>query len=121
MAKVQLPNGDETSAARNDDSNGPRRGFRCALDWLKPVQVCEQCQNIKWEPEEDTVEIEIQPGMPDGQVLFLEGEGEQSADGPPGDLKFVLHELPHPIFDRKGENLFLNVTISLQVNLNSCH
>ena len=68
-------------------------------------------------PEEDTVEIEIQPGMPDGQVLFLEAEGEQSADAPPGDLKFVLHELPHPIFDRKGENLFLNVTISLQVDL----
>jgi len=77
-------------------------------------EVCEQCQNIKWEPEEDTVEIEIQRGMPDGQVLFLEGEGEQSADGPPGDLKFVLHELPHPVFDRKAENLFLNVTISLQ-------
>lgn len=37
-------------------------------------------------------------------------------DGEPGDLIIKIRQLPHAVFERRGDDLYTNVTISLQVN-----
>lgn len=36
-------------------------------------------------------------------------------DGEPGDLILRIKQMPHQIFERRGDDLYTNVTISLQV------
>lgn len=52
--------------------------------------------------------------MRDGQEVKFVAEGEPHMDGEPGDLILKIRSLPHAIFERKGDDLYTNVTISLQ-------
>jgi molecular chaperone DnaJ len=49
----------------------------------------------------------------DGQQIRVEGEGEELADGVPGDLYIVLREDEHPLFQRRGVDLFAPLRIDL--------
>lgn len=64
--------------------------------------------------EERTLEIEIEQGMVDGQDIKFVAEGEPHLDGEPGDLIFRIKTMPHHLFERRGDDLYTNVTISLQ-------
>lgn len=77
--------------------------------------VCDECPNVKLVNEEKVLEIEIETGAPDGQTITVRGEGEPHVDGEPGDLVIKLQTVPHSIFTRRGDDLYTNVTISLQV------
>jgi len=68
--------------------------------------------------EESTLEIEIEPGMKNGQETKFIAEGEPHVDGEPGDIIFKIYATPHPIFERQGDDLYTNLTISLQVIFN---
>lgn len=57
-------------------------------------------------------------GVDEGQMQTFSGEGEPHIDGEPGDLKFVIKVERHPIFERRGLDLYTNVTISLEDALN---
>ncbi|XP_022223725.1 dnaJ homolog shv [Drosophila obscura] len=76
--------------------------------------VCDECPNIKLVNEERTLEIEVEQGMVDGQETRFVAEGEPHIDGEPGDLLVRVQQMPHPRFQRKGDDLYTNVTISLQ-------
>jgi DnaJ-class molecular chaperone with C-terminal Zn finger domain len=60
------------------------------------------------------LEVEIEMGMKDGQQTKFTAEGEPHIDGEPGDLIFHIRTLPHPRFERRGDDLYTNITISLQ-------
>ncbi|CAH1788009.1 unnamed protein product [Owenia fusiformis] len=77
-------------------------------------EVCDDCPNVKFVNEEKVLEIEIEPGMRDGQEYPFVSEGEPHIDGEPGDLRFQIKQLPHKKFERRGDDLYTNVTISLQ-------
>ena len=64
--------------------------------------------------EERTLEIEIEPGMVDGQESKFIAEGEPHLDGEPGDLVLKIRMMPHAVFERRGDDLYTNVTLSLQ-------
>ena len=64
--------------------------------------------------EERTLEFEIELGMVDGQDYRFIGEGEPHIDGDPGDLIVKIKTIPHQRFERRGDDLYTNVTISLQ-------
>lgn len=83
--------------------------------------VCDECPNVKLVNEERTLEIEVEPGMTDGQETRFVAEGEPHMDGDPGDLIIKVMQAPHERFQRKGDDLYTNVTISLQVRLLSEH
>lgn len=76
--------------------------------------VCEECPNVKLVNEERVLEIEIEPGMKDGQEIRFVAEGEPHIDGEPGDLMFKITTVPHQIFERRGDDLYTNITITLQ-------
>ncbi|XP_067626250.1 dnaJ homolog shv [Eurosta solidaginis] len=88
--------------------------------------VCDECPNVKLVNEERTLEVEVEAGMVDGQETKFVAEGELHMDGEPGDLIIKIVQAPHPHFHRKGDDLYTNVTISLQdaligVNMNIKH
>ncbi|KAF5298406.1 hypothetical protein FQR65_LT01184 [Abscondita terminalis] len=76
--------------------------------------VCDECPNVKLVNEERILEMEVEPGMVDGQETKFTAEGEPHIDGDPGDLILKVKTQPHPIFERKGDDLYTNVTITLQ-------
>lgn len=68
--------------------------------------------------EERLLEVEIEPGMRDEQEYPFVAEGEPHIDGEPGDLRFRIIQQKHDRFERRGDDLFTNVTISLEQALN---
>ncbi|KAJ8019764.1 DnaJ-like subfamily B member 11 [Holothuria leucospilota] len=81
-------------------------------------EVCDECPNVQFVNEEKLLEIEIEPGMRDFQEYPFIGEGEPHIDGEAGDLTFRIITQKHPVFERKGDDLYTNLTISLQDALN---
>ncbi|MFH4976613.1 hypothetical protein AB6A40_003322 [Gnathostoma spinigerum] len=82
------------------------------------MRVCDECPNVKLVRESKNLEIEVEVGSDDGHEQVFVGEGEPHIEGEPGDLVFITRVLKHPIFERKGIDLYTNVTISLQQALN---
>lgn len=79
--------------------------------------VCDECPNVKLVNEERILEMEIEQGMVDGQETVFTAEGEPHIDGDPGNLILKVKTQPHPVFERRGDDLYTNVTLSLQVRL----
>jgi DnaJ-class molecular chaperone len=66
-------------------------------------------------PDGTTLEVSIPPGTRDGQTLRLKGKGRPAADdGPSGDALIEISVLPHPYFTRKGDDIYLDLPISLK-------
>jgi DnaJ-class molecular chaperone len=66
-------------------------------------------------PDGTTLEVNIPPGTRDGQILRLKEKGRRGAgDSPPGDALIEISVLPHPYFVRKGDDIHLDLPISLK-------
>jgi len=76
-------------------------------------EVCDECPNIRFVSEEHHLEVEIEPGMMDGMEHKFHSEGEPHMDGEPGDLILQIRTYPHQTFERRGDDLYTNVTLSL--------
>lgn len=63
---------------------------------------------------DDWLDVTIPPGIEDGQVLRLKGKGEPGfGGGPTGDARIEVHVMPHPLFRRDGQNIHLELPVSL--------
>ncbi|CAI5491963.1 unnamed protein product [Closterium sp. Naga37s-1] len=76
-------------------------------------QECQECPNVKYEREGMPIDVDIEKGMKDGQEITFYEEGEPVMDGDPGDLKLMIKTRPHKLFERRGDDLHMNLTISL--------
>lgn len=76
--------------------------------------VCSECPNVQLVNEERILEVEVEAGMVDGQETKFTAEGEPHIDGDPGDLILKIQAQPHDTFERIGDDLYTNVSISLQ-------
>ncbi len=62
----------------------------------------------------EPVTVRIPPGADEGSRVRIKGHGERPASGgPAGDLILVLHVEEHLLFERKGDDLYLNVPVSV--------
>jgi len=77
-------------------------------------KVCDKCPNVKMELQYSELDIEIESGMAQGQTMVFAREGEPEIDGEPGDLRLTINMEPHDRFWRIGNDLYTNVTISLE-------
>ncbi|GIL44654.1 hypothetical protein Vafri_2171 [Volvox africanus] len=77
------------------------------------TQECGTCPGVKLEREQEPITVHIEPGMTDGQQITFFEEGEPLVDGEPGDLVFVVRQTPDARFERRGNDLLHNFTISL--------
>ncbi len=84
---------------------------RCQGSGLIVRKVCQLCQGSGVREAEKEVLVTIPPGVDSGQVIKLEGGGEAWEGEYPGDLYLVLKLKPHPIFKRKGYDIWVEKAI----------
>ncbi|WP_203923465.1 molecular chaperone DnaJ [Rugosimonospora africana] len=61
-----------------------------------------------------TLTVKIPAGVEDQMRIRLAGQGEVGpGGGPPGDLYVEIHERPHDVFSRKGDDLHCRVTVPM--------
>lgn len=77
-------------------------------------RVCDQCPGLTLITVTEELDLEIEPGMKDGMTQKFSGKGEPHMEGEPGDLYFKVKTARHARFYRKGDDLYTNLTISLQ-------
>ena len=57
--------------------------------------------------------MNIPAGIDDGQVINLRGGGDAGTNGgPSGDLRINVNVRPHPIFERKGYDVYCEIPIT---------
>lgn len=92
------------------------------------VKVCEACLGKGEVPNEPcktcrgkgrimgtrNLDVEIAPGIEDGQVIKIKGAGEAGErGGQAGDLYITVRVKPHPIFERRRADLFMKKEIKV--------
>jgi len=62
--------------------------------------------------KERTVDVRIPAGVKDGARVRAAGEGAAGhGGGQAGDLYLIVHVLPHPVFERRGKDLYVKATV----------
>lgn len=80
---------------------------------IKEKDRCKKCNGKKVLPERKILEVHIDKGMEDEQRITFAGESDQSPGLPPGDIVIVLDAKEHPVFKRKGNDLLMEMEITL--------
>ncbi|MDL2231044.1 molecular chaperone DnaJ, partial [Bacteroidales bacterium OttesenSCG-928-L19] len=76
-------------------------------------EPCEECHGNGIVKGEEVVTVNIPSGVSEGMQLTMKGKGNAAPNGGiNGDLFIAIEEIPHQIFEREGNNIFLNYYIS---------
>ena len=68
--------------------------------------------SIKQSGHARSIDVRIPPGVKDGSRVRAAGEGETGANGgAAGDLFLRVRIKPHPVFERKGDDLYAKVPV----------
>lgn len=104
--------GQPTGGYRGTGAPTPGRDFTATttLDFITAIKG----DTIRLQPSEGKpLSVKIPAGVADGQKIRLRGKGEQSPDGgPPGDLVLTVTVRRHPVFERDGLNLRVDVPVT---------
>ncbi len=66
-------------------------------------------------PDGRTLDVRIPPGIEEGQILRLKGQGGAGLNGgPAGDALIEIHVEPHPFFTREGDDIHLKLPVTLK-------
>ena len=86
----------------------------CGGQGVTRQRPCNACGGEGVGVRADAVAVTVPPGLDDGALLTLPGEGHAGRrGGPPGDLRLAVHLLPHPVFARDGQDLSIRVPIAV--------
>ncbi|HKS82579.1 MAG TPA: molecular chaperone DnaJ [Candidatus Acidoferrales bacterium] len=76
--------------------------------------MCRQCSGEGRVPRVETLDVRIPPGAQTGSRVRVAGRGNAGVHGgPPGDLYIITKVEPHPFFDRRGDDLYTVVPITV--------
>jgi DnaJ-class molecular chaperone len=85
--------------------------YRLALDFLDAINGGKRQITL---PDGSALDVNIPPGTRDGQILRLRGKGRPGmGGGAPGDALVEIEVRPHRIFTRKGDDIHVDLPISL--------
>ena len=77
-------------------------------------RVCTMCNGSGGKIIPKRLEVKIPAGVRDGSRIRIAGEGVSGrAGGKKGDLYLVAKVLPHKLFERKGDDLYTEVSVPL--------
>jgi len=76
--------------------------------------VCRNCGGEGRVARVDTLEVRIPPGAQTGSRVRVAGRGNAGMHGgPAGDLYIITNVQPHPFFERRGDDLYTTVPITV--------
>ncbi len=78
-----------------------------------PKEKCTTCRGNGISKQEQEVRIVIPPGIENGEMIRLTGEGEAIQNGTSGDLYVKVHVTPHPVFRKEGGDLVMTLPIKI--------
>jgi molecular chaperone DnaJ len=85
----------------------------CGGEGHRPEKPCNVCRGEGRLKGEEIIKIWIPAGVDTNQVIKAEGKGEAGKkDGKSGDLYIRIFVKKHPVFARKGDDLYVSVPIS---------
>jgi DnaJ-class molecular chaperone len=92
-------------------ARGADAHYRLELDFLDAINGAKRQVTL---PDGSVLDVSIPPGTRDGQILRLRGKGMPGLGGPPGDALVEIGVRPHRLFTRKGDDIHVEVPISLR-------
>ena len=78
---------------------------------------CSVCRGTGMLPNMKKIEVTVPPGVTDGSRIRVAGKGRQDGAGTTGDLYLVVTLKPHAMFERKGDDLYVDVPVPLAVTV----
>ena len=76
--------------------------------------ICRNCGGEGRVQRVETLDVRIPPGAQTGSRVRVAGRGNAGVQGgPPGDLYIITKVAPHPFFDRRGDDLYTVVPITV--------
>ncbi|MBI3325087.1 MAG: molecular chaperone DnaJ [Nitrospinae bacterium] len=87
---------------------------RCEGMGMVSGESCLRCGGRGILPMAERINVKIPPGVDTGSKIRVAGKGEAGpAGGPPGDLYILTKVRPHPLYERKGDNLYMDALITV--------
>jgi DnaJ-class molecular chaperone len=116
LFRQQAGRGRGPGGGRTFRMRGADRAFTLTIDFLEAARGAKK--RLDFGPMESgggqTLDVTIPAGVTDGQILRLKGKGEPGlGGGPPGDALIEVHVAPHPFFRRDGNDIRLELPITL--------
>ncbi len=66
---------------------------------------------------DEKIRVKIRPGAYDGLKLRVRGKGGKGHGGPSGDLYLTVRVEKHPVFERKGDDLYVELPVDMYTAL----
>lgn len=78
------------------------------------TQMCPTCRGSGRVQKSRTIEVNIPPGLSDGQKIRLAGQGDAGTHGgSSGDLLLEVRVQPHRRFTREGRDVYSEITVDM--------
>jgi DnaJ-class molecular chaperone len=85
--------------------------YQLPVDFLEAVNGAKRRVTM---PDGRTLDVSIPAGMRSGQTLRLKGKGAPGVNGgPDGDALVEIEVRPHPVFERDGDDIVVELPISI--------
>ena len=95
--------------------------IKCTLEELyngriKKIKISRKIQDNSGvvRTETNILEINIKPGWKSGTRISFRGAGDILNNKPKQDVQFIIEEKPHPVFNRKGDDLRIIINLNLK-------
>ena len=76
--------------------------------------ICRNCRGEGRVQRAETLDVRIPPGAQTGSRVRVAGRGNAGTQGgPPGDLYIIMKVEPHPFFERRGDDLYTVVPVTV--------
>ncbi len=86
---------------------------RCGGTGKLVKDPCPKCKGKGKVQRQRTISVNIPAGIDDGEGISMRGQGHAGVNGGPcGDLLLTVSVKAHPLFEREGSNVFLDMPIS---------
>jgi molecular chaperone DnaJ len=73
---------------------------------------CDTCKSTGLKSVEETIEVNIPPGVQEGMTFVMAGKGNAIKGGECGNLHINIMELPHDLYVRNGNDLKMTLKLS---------
>jgi molecular chaperone DnaJ len=74
---------------------------------------CPTCGGAGSVRKAETFDVRIPAGVDTGSRVRIPSKGNSGHHGPPGDLYIVTEVEPHPLFERKGDNIYVKLPVTV--------